>query len=181
MEGEDGGNALGTEGAGVFLFIQELDFTNPHAVVIEVEILGVIDGVAEFDLWSDIGRGHLIEGAFETDGGVIIDEAFVADEEDLVEFSFREATELYPGYGCIVAVDGFISDAVMELVVVVLLEPQPESLVEFLESDSLLDAGKEAFTDSSEEAFYFSTGGAVVGFGVDEGDAGHGAALGEQV
>ena len=45
MEREGGGDALGAEGAGVFFFVQELDFAHPHGVVVEVELLGVVDGM----------------------------------------------------------------------------------------------------------------------------------------
>ena len=47
--------------------------------------------------------------------------------------------------------------------------------------DSLLNTTEETLTDGPEEAFHFSAGGAVVGFGVDEGDTGQGAALGEKI
>jgi len=123
VEGEVGWDALGPEGAGVFLFVQELDCANSYAVIVEVELVGVVNGVAEFDFVSDVCGRHLIEGAFEADGGIVIDESFVADEEDLIEFGLTEAAEFYPGYGCVVAVNGFIADAVVELVVVVFLEP----------------------------------------------------------
>jgi hypothetical protein len=166
---------------GRFLFVQELDFAHPHAAVVEEEFLGVVDGVAEFYFLADVGGGHFVEGALETDGGVVVDEAFVADEEDLVEFGLGQAAQFYPCKGGIVAVDGFIIDAAVELVVVVFLEPQPESLVEVLERDAILEAGKEAIPDRAKQPFDFSAGGAVVGFGVDEGDAGQGAAFGEQV
>jgi hypothetical protein len=42
-------------------FIEQFDFAHPHAVVIEVEFLGVIDGVADFDSLADICGGHLID------------------------------------------------------------------------------------------------------------------------
>ena len=47
--------------------------------------------------------------------------------------------------------------------------------------DSLLYPREEAFPDGPEIAFHFAAGGAVVGFGVDEGDATHGAASGKQI
>ena len=156
MEGEVGWDALGSEGAGVFLFVQELDGANPYAVVVEVELLGVVHRVSELDFLPDVCGRHLIEGAFEANGGIVIDDPFVANEEDLIEFGLGEASEFYPGYGCVVAVDGFIADAVMELVVVIFLESKPKSLVEVLARDALLDSGREAFPDSPKEAFYFS-------------------------
>ena len=64
----------------------------------------------------------------------------------------------------------------MQLVVVVVLEPQPEGLVEFFEADTLLDPGEKAITDSSEKAFNFPAGGAVVWLGVGKGYAGQGTA-----
>jgi hypothetical protein len=181
VEREGGGDALGPKGAGVFSFVQEFDFAHPHAAVVEEEFLGVVDGVAEFYFLTDISGGHFIEGALETDGGVVVDKAFVADEENLIELGLGQAAQLYPGQGGIVAVDGFIIDAGVELMVVVFLEPQPESLVEVLERDALLDTGKEAIPDCAKQPFVFSAGRAVVGFGVNEGDAGHGAAFSEQV
>jgi len=35
-----------------------------------------------------LAAGYLVEGAFETDGGIVIDEASMAGEEDFVEFGF---------------------------------------------------------------------------------------------
>ena len=134
MEGEIGGDFLGPEGAGVFLFVQELDPAHPDAIVVEVEFLGVIDGVTELDLLADIGRGDFIERAFEADGGIVIDDAFVTDEEDLIEFGFGESSDIDPGEGGIVAVDGSLPDAAVELVVVIVLEPEPEGLIELLEA-----------------------------------------------
>ena len=40
-------------------------------LVIEIEFLGIIDGVAEFDFLADIGGGDLVEGALEADGGIV--------------------------------------------------------------------------------------------------------------
>ena len=85
------------------------------------------------------------------------------------------------GEGGVVAVDGALTDAGVDFMVVVLPEPEPEGLIEFIEGDSLLYAGEEAFADGPEEPFHLSAGGAVVGFGVDEGDAGQGAASGQEI
>jgi hypothetical protein len=121
VEGEVGGDRLGAEGTGVFLFIQELDFADPHTVVIEGEVLRVIDGVTEFDFLSDVGRGHLVEGAFEADGGIVIDYPFMTNEEDLIEFGLRESMDLHSGNGGVVTVDGPLPDSFMKFVMVILL------------------------------------------------------------
>jgi hypothetical protein len=140
VEGEGGGDTLRAEGAGVFSFIQELDPAHPDVIVIEVELLGIVDRVTELDSLADVGLGDFVEGAFEADGGIVIDHALVADEEDLVEFGLGESTDLHPGDGGIVAVDGFIVDATMKLMVVVVLEPEPEGLVDLLKAEGLLEA-----------------------------------------
>ena len=57
MKGQMGRDLLGPEGAGIFLFVEELDPAHPNTVVIEVELLGVIDGVADLDPLADIGGG----------------------------------------------------------------------------------------------------------------------------
>ena len=64
---------------------------------------------------------------------------------------------------------------------VVLLEPQPEGLIEFVKGDALLNPGEKTLPDGPEEALHFSARGAVIGFGMDEGDAGHGAASGQKL
>ena len=87
----------------------------------------------------------------------------MVDEKDLVEFCLGQKTRLYSDKGGIVAVDGFIADAVVELVVVVFLKPQPESPVERLECDTVLDRGKETLSGGPKEAFDFSTRRAVGG------------------
>jgi hypothetical protein len=156
VEGEVGGDLLGTEGAAVLTFVQELDPAHPDFVVIEIKFLGVIDGVTEFDFLADIGLRHLVEGALKTDGGIVVDYALVADEEDLVELGFGEPADFDPSNRGIVAVDRPFLDAAMDLVMVVILEPQPEGLIEFVEADSLLDAGEEALPDGPEKAFHFS-------------------------
>jgi hypothetical protein len=47
--------------------------------------------VSDFDALADKGWGYLIDGAFEADGGIVVDDAFVAQEEDLIEFSFGQS------------------------------------------------------------------------------------------
>ena len=86
MEGDVGRYGLGPEGTGIFLFVQEFDFAHPHAIVVEEELLGIIDGMTEFYFLADVGCRNLIDGALEADGGVVIDHPFMTDEEDLVQF-----------------------------------------------------------------------------------------------
>ena len=69
----------------------------------------------------------------------------------------------------------------MKLVVIVLLEPQPEGLIEFVKGDALLESGEKTLPDGPEEALDFSARGTVIGFGMDEGDAGHGAASSQKL
>ena len=59
---------------------------------------------------------------------------------------------------------------------VIVPEPQPEGLIEFVQGDAFLEPGKKTLPDGPEKSFHFSAGGAVIGLGVNEGDAGHGAA-----
>ena len=68
---------LGAEGAGVLFFIEQLDAAHPNAVVIEIELLGIVDRVTEFDLLADIRGRDLVEGALEADGGIVIDDPVV--------------------------------------------------------------------------------------------------------
>jgi hypothetical protein len=86
VEGELVRDLLGPEGAGVFPFIEQFDPADADPVVIEVEFLGLIHRVAELDSLADVGGGDFIDRALETDGGVIIDDPFVADEKDLIQF-----------------------------------------------------------------------------------------------
>jgi len=138
VKGEVGGDCIGSEGAGVFLFIHHLDFSYPHAIIIEVEFLGVIDGVTDLDPVPDIGRRDLIDRTFEADGGIVIDHTFMADEEDLIQLCPGKSSYGYFFDGGIVSIDRSFSDAGVDLVVVVFLEPQPEGLVEFLKGDTFL-------------------------------------------
>ena len=86
MEREIGGDGLGTEGASVFFFIEQFDSAHPDAVIIEIEILGVVYRMADLDFVADICRGYLVDCPFEADGGIVIDQSFMSDEEDLIEF-----------------------------------------------------------------------------------------------
>jgi hypothetical protein len=121
VKGDGIGDGFGSKGAGVFRFIHEFDPAHPNGIVIEIKLLGVIDGVADFDALTDIGRGDLIEIALEADGGIIIDDALMADEEDLIQFALGEPADGHPGSGETVAVDGPLIDAAMYFMEVVLL------------------------------------------------------------
>ena len=176
MKGQMGGNLLGSKGAGILLFIEQLDPTHPNAVIIEVELFGDIDGVADLDTLTDVGGGDLVERPFKADGGVVIDHPFVADEEDLIELSPGEPADQHPAYGSVITVDGSFLDAGVEFMVIVVLEPQSEGFVEFLQGETLLESREESFADCSEEPFHLPAGRAIIGFGVDEGDPGLGTA-----
>ncbi len=119
--------------------------------------------MTEFDFLTDISRRDFIEGTLETDGGIVIDDAFMADQEDLVEFGFGQSSQIDTGKGGIIAVDGPVVDAGMAFMVVVLLDPEPKRLVEIVERQAVLYTGQETLPDGSEETFYFSTGRAVIG------------------
>jgi hypothetical protein len=69
----------------------------------------------------------------------------------------------------------------MEFIMVVILDPGPEGFIEIIEMEAVLDIDQEALPNGSEESFNFSTGRAVIGFGVDQGDTGQGAAFGQQI
>jgi hypothetical protein len=87
----------------------------------------------------------------------------VSDEEDLVQFVLGKPLYRPSVDRGIVTVDGFFIDVPMESVVIIVLQPQPEGLVEVAEADTLLHSAEEAFSDCPEEAFNFSTGWTVVG------------------
>jgi len=84
VEGQMSGDRLRLEGAGIFLFVEQLDSADPKAIVIEVEFLGLIDGMADLDPLADVGGGNFIERTLEANGGIVIDHPFVAEEEDLI-------------------------------------------------------------------------------------------------
>jgi len=167
---------LGSEGAGIFLFIKQLDPADPKAIVIEVEFFELIDGMADLDPLADIGGGNLIESALEANGGIVIDHPFVSNEEDLIKLGSGEPSDEHPTHGSVIAVDGSFLNAGVEFMVVVVLEPESEGFVQFLQGYPLLNDGEEAFSHGPKEAFHFSAGRAVIGFGVNEGDPGLGTA-----
>ena len=84
MKRQMGRDLLRPEGAGIFLFIEPPDLTHPNTVVIEIELLRVIDRVADLDSLTDIGGGDFVERTFEADGGVVINDPFMADEKDFI-------------------------------------------------------------------------------------------------
>jgi hypothetical protein len=150
------GDLLGPEGAGIFLFIEQLDPGHANAIVIKVDLFGVIDGVADLDPLTDIGGGDLIEGALEADGGVVIDHPFVADKEDLIELGPGEPADEHPAHGAVIAVEGSLPDAGVEFMVVVVFKPQREGFVDLLQGEALLETREEAFADGPEEPFDLS-------------------------
>jgi hypothetical protein len=79
-----GRDLLRPEGAGILLFIEQPDLAHPNAVVIEVELFRVIDGMTDLDTLTDIGGGDLVERTFEADGGIVIDDPFMADKKDFI-------------------------------------------------------------------------------------------------
>jgi hypothetical protein len=95
VEGQVGGDLLGPEDTGVFLFVHQLDPPYPHVVVIEVEFLGIVHRVPDFHPLPDIGGRDLVYGPFEADGGIIVDDPFMADEEDFIQFGLGEPADLY--------------------------------------------------------------------------------------
>ena len=105
---------------------------------------------------SDIGRGHLVQRTFEADGGIIVNNAFMADEEDLIQFRPGESSDGHCFHRGIIAIDRSLPDACMQLVVIVLLEPQPEGLVEFFEADTPLYPREETLTDGPKQPFHLT-------------------------
>jgi hypothetical protein len=171
----------GSEDAGIFLFIEQPDFAYSNAVIIEIELFGGIDGMSDLDPLTDVGGGDFVEGAFEADGGVVIDDPFVAQEKDFIQFLSGEPSDQDVAHGGLITVDGSFLDAGVEFMVIIVLEPEGEGLVEFIESHCLLQTREEPFPGRPEEAFHLSAGGAVIGFGMDQGDTGLGAASGQQI
>jgi len=172
---------LGPEGAGILVFVQQFDSAHSKAVVIEIELFGVIDGVADLDPLTDIGGGDLVERTFEADGGVVIDDPFVADEEDLIELGPGEPADEYPAYRGVIAIDGSLPDAGVKFMVIVLLEPESESFVDLLQGNALLEAREKPFTDGPKETFHFPAGRAVIGLRVNEGDTGLGTTSSQEI
>jgi hypothetical protein len=140
VKGEVSGDLLRPKGTGIFPFVHQLDSSHSHVVVIEVELLGIVDRVSDLDTVSDIGRRDLVDGTFKADGGIVIDDPFMAYEEDLIQLSPGQSSDRDAIDGGIVSVDGSFSDACMEFMVVVVLEPQPEGFIELIQCDVVLYA-----------------------------------------
>jgi hypothetical protein len=172
---------LGPKGAGILLFIEELDLAHPNTVVIEVELLGGIDGVADLDPLTDIGGGDLVESPFEADGGIVIDDPFVADEEDFIELLSGEPSDQDPAHGAVITIDGPLLNPGVEFMVIIFLKPETKGFVQFLQGETLLESREESFADCSEEPFHLPAGRAVIRLGVDERDPGLGTASSQEV
>jgi len=84
-------------------------------------------------------------------------------------------------HGGLITVDGSFLDAGVEFVMVILVEPEGEGFVELIKGQGLRENREESFPGRPEEAFHLSTGGAIIGFGMDQGDAGLGTATGQEV
>jgi len=84
------GNRPGTECSGVFLFIKEFDLAHPDIVIVEEEFLRFIDRMAKFDFPTNVRCGNFIDGALETDRGIVINHPLVTDKEDFIQLGFRE-------------------------------------------------------------------------------------------
>src|SRR5512139_4219757 len=153
-----GRDLLGPEGAGIFLLVQQLDPADPNAVIIEVKLFGLIDRMADLDPLPDIGGGDFIKSALEANGGVMIDDPFVADQEDLIEFGPREPADKHPTHGSVIAIDRSFLNAGVEFMVVVVLEPESEGFIELLQGHSLLENREEPFSDGAKESFHLSAG-----------------------
>jgi hypothetical protein len=169
-----GWDLLGPEGAGILLFVEQLDSSHTNPVVIEVEFFGLIDRMADLDALTDIGGRDFVESTLEANGGVVIDDPFMADQEDLIEFGSGEPADQDSADGSVIAIQGSFVDAGMEFLVVVLLEPESESVVELLQGDLSQDPREKPIPNGAEEAFDLSAGGAVIRLRVDQRDAGLG-------
>jgi len=122
--------------------------------------------VADLDSLTDVGGWDFIEGAFsarggsdlvgEADGGIIIDHPFMSDEEDLIEFFSGESSDRHPAHGSLIAVDGPFLDAGVKFMVIVLLEPEREGLVEFFQGQTFPNRGEETFSYRAEESLMVS-------------------------
>jgi hypothetical protein len=156
MKGQMSRNLLGPEGAGILLLVEQLDSTHSNAIVIEVELFGLIDRMADFDPLADIGGRDFVESALEANGGVVIDDPFMADEEDLIEFAPGESSDEHPAHGSGITIDGPILDAGVEFMVIIVLQPESEGNVEFLEGHPLLESREEPFSDSPKEPLMVS-------------------------
>ncbi len=81
MKGKGIADGLGSEGMGVFFFVQEFYSSHPYAVVVKIKFPGIIDGMADLDTLPDIGSGDFIKVALEADCGVVVGDPLVSDEE----------------------------------------------------------------------------------------------------
>ena len=96
--------------------------------------------MAEFDALADIGGGDFVERTLEADGGIVIDHPFVADEEDLIEFGPGQPSDENPTHGGVITVDGSLVDTGVELMVIILVEPEAEGFIEFVPGQALLES-----------------------------------------
>src|SRR5208283_2851780 len=95
--------------------------------------------MADFNPLADIGGGDFIEGSLEADGGIVIDHPFVADEEDLIELAPGQPSDEHPAYGGIIAVEGSVLDAGVKFMVIIVLKPESEGFIQFLQGEALLE------------------------------------------
>jgi hypothetical protein len=181
VKGQVSQDLLGSEGPGIFLFVQQFDPAHPNAVVIEVELFGVIDGMADLDTLTDIGGGDLVERTFEANGGVVIDHSFVADEKDFIQLLSGQPADQHSPYGSMITVDGSFLDTGVEFMVIIVFEPKSEGFIEFFQGQTLLESREEPFSYSPKEAFHLPAGRAIIRFGVDEGDPGLGTASSQEI
>jgi len=142
---------------GVFFFVQELDSSHPNAVIVEIKFPGIIDGVADLDTLSDVGGRDFIKVALEADCGVVVDDPLVSDEEYLIQFAFGQAADGHPHDGGVVAVYGALAHAAVELMMIILLKPPSEGVVEFIQGDSFRYPGQKAITYRAEKSFMLSS------------------------
>jgi len=105
------GELLRSDGASILLLIKQLDFAYTQAIVIEIELFGGIDGVADLDVLVDIRGGDFIESSLEANRGVVIDDSFVADEKDFIQLLSGEPSDEQSAHGAVIAVDGPLCDA----------------------------------------------------------------------
>jgi hypothetical protein len=176
-----GQDLLRSEGTGILLFVKQSDLPYSNTIVIEVELFRSIDGVADLDALTDIGGGDLVERTFKADGGIVIDDPFVADEKDFIQLLSGESSDQNPAHGSMITVDGSFLDARVEFMMVVILEPQCEGFVKLLQSHSFLESRKEPFAHGPKETFHLPTGRAIIGFRVDQRDPGLGTASSQEV
>jgi hypothetical protein len=176
-----GRDLLRPEGASILLPIKQPDLTNPNTVVIEIELLGGIDRVADLDPLTDIGGGDFIERTFEANGSIVIDDPFVADKKDFIELFSGEPSDQDPTHGGVITVDRSLLNPGVKFMVIIVLKPERKGFVQFLQGKTLLETREEPFTNTAEESLDFPTRGTVIGFGMDQGDPGLGTASRQEV